>query len=87
MLTSQYLNLWGAVHIPLITIPTSRRSACHVCLFLWGGYSGKPPPTTNLHAPLPTSKIIWGHNRGHQPKYNTIKLSKFNSTSYQMRLL
>ncbi|UAN51659.1 hypothetical protein KGP26_00755 [Serratia sp. JSRIV002] len=47
----------------------------------------KPTLTTSLHAPLPTSKIIWGHNRGHQPKSNTIKLCKFNSDSYQMRLL
>ncbi|QCR59124.1 hypothetical protein FD644_01645 [Serratia fonticola] len=46
------------------------------------------PPTTSLqYLLLSTSKIIWGHNRGHQPKSNTIKLSKFNSTSYQMRLL
>lgn len=35
----------------------------------------------------PTSKIIWGHNRGHGSKSKLIKLTKFKLIGYQMRLL
>lgn len=37
--------------------------------------------------PISTSKIIWGHNRGHGSKLDKIKISKFNSNGYQVRLL